>query len=166
MNKRFCGSAVEQCLLHNSFLQCLNSNWSLYCMVPRYIDRHRITGLSESYDTQASAKSCSSSFMRRINSSFSSSVIPLILVAMLVTNLRSLSSVSMVDQSSTILLNALFTRGHCFLCGQFQAICPCSEHSKHCPSCRYFCFSASVVAFRIALTSIAFGSKVGALRGF
>src|SRR5258708_21027521 len=104
--------------------------------------------------------------MRWINSSFSSSVIPLILVAMLVTNLRLLSSVSMVDQSSTILLNALFTQGHCFLCGQFQAICPCSEHSKHRPSCRCFCFSASVVAFQITLTSIVFWSKVGALRGF
>src|SRR5229473_4237879 len=119
MNKRFCGSAVEQCLLHNSFLQCLNSNWSLYCMVPRYIDRHRITGLSESYNTQASAKSCSSSFIRQMNSSFSSLVIPLIRVAMLLTELRSLSFVPMVDRSSMILLNALLTQGRCFLCRQF-----------------------------------------------
>src|SRR5258707_14002361 len=101
-----------------------------------------------------------------MNSSFSSLVIPLILVATLLTELSSLSSVPMVDRSSTILLNALLTRGHCFLCGQFWVMCPCREHSKHHPSCRCFCFLASVVAFHTASTSIVFGSKVGAHRGF
>ena len=135
-------------------------------MIPRYIDGRRITGSSESYYTQASAKSCSSLFIRWMNSSFSSSVIPLILVAMLLMELRSLSSVPAMDWSSTTLLKALLTRGHCFLCGQLRAICPCKEHSKHRPSCRCFCFLASVVAFHIASMSIAFGSKVGARRGF
>src|SRR5258708_38897023 len=134
-------------------------------MVPRYIDRCRITGSSESYNTQALAKSCSSSFIRRMNLSFSSLVIPLIQVATLLTELRSLSSVPIVDRSSTTLLNALLTRGHCFLCGQFQVMCPCREHSKHCPSCRCFCFSASVIAFRTVLTSMQFVSKGAAWRG-
>ncbi len=101
-----------------------------------------------------------------MNSSFSSLVIPLILVATLVTELRSLSSIPMMDRSSTILLNALLTQGLCFLCGQFCAMCPCSKHSKHHPSCQCFCFSASVVAFRTVSTSIAFGSKGGAQQGF
>src|SRR5713226_682165 len=85
---------------------------------------------------------------------------------MLLTKLRLLSSIPIVDWSSTTLLNALLTRGRCFLCGQFWAMCPCKEHSKHRPSCRCFCFLASVVAFRTASTSIAFGLKGGAQQGF
>src|SRR5260370_35066411 len=135
-------------------------------MVPRYIDRCRITGLSESYNTQASAKSCSSSFMWPMYFSFSSADIPLIRVATLLTELRSLCSDPMFDRSSTILLNALLTRGRCFLWGQFLAMCPYSEHLKHRPSCRCFCFSASVVAFQTISMSIALGSKGGAQRGF
>jgi hypothetical protein len=101
--------------------------------------------------------------MSLINSSFSLSVIPFTLDAMLVTDWKSLSSVPMVDRSSTTELKALLIRGLFFFRGQFQARCPCWEHSKHLPSCRCFCFSASVVAFRAVLMSIASGSTGGSL---
>jgi hypothetical protein len=99
--------------------------------------------------------------MSLINSSFSSSVIPLTLEAMLVTDWKSLSSVPVTDRSSTTELKALLMRGRFFFNGQFRVRCPCWEHSKHLPSCRCFCFSTSVVAFRAVLTSIASGSAGG-----
>ena len=46
-----------------------------------------------------------------------------------------------------------------FFLEHILAMWPCLEHSKQCPSCRCFCFLASVVAFcAVALVSMAFGS--------
>jgi hypothetical protein len=135
-----------------------------HCSVLGDIYRCRSTGSSESYSTQASAKSCPSlSLMSLINSSFSSSVIPFTLDAMLVTDWKSLSSVPTVDRSSMTELKALLMQGLFFFSGQFRARCPYWEHSKHLPSCRCFCFSASIVAFRAVLMSIASGSAGGNL---
>jgi hypothetical protein len=142
----------------------LYHNGYFHCSVSGDIYRCWSTGSSESYGTQASAKSCPSlSLMSLMNSSFSSSVIPFTLVAILVTDWKSLSSIPTVDRSSTTELKALLIRGLFFFSGQFRARCPCWEHSKHLPSCRCFCFSASVVAFRAVLMSIASGSAGGNL---
>ena len=45
------------------------------------------------------------------------------------------------------------------LVGQLRLRCPCFPQLKHLPSRLYVSFSASVVAFRIVSTSIAFGSR-------
>jgi hypothetical protein len=159
----FCCSTVEEGISGSSSFRHLYHNWYFHCSVPCDIYRCRSTGSSESYSTQASAKSCSSSLMSLINLSFSSSVMPLTLEAMLVTNWRSLSSVSATDRLSTTELKALLMQGWFLFNGQFWARCPCWEHSKHLPSCQCFCFSASIVAFHAVLTSIALGSMGGNL---
>jgi hypothetical protein len=162
MYERFCCPTVEEGISSSSLSRHLYHNGYFHCSILGDIYRCRCTGSSESYSTQASAKSCSpSSLMSLINSSFSSSVIPLTLEAILVTNWKSLSSVPATDRSSTTELKALLMRGQFFFNGQFRARCPCWEHLKHLPSCQCFCFSASVVAFRAVLTSIASGSAGG-----
>jgi hypothetical protein len=162
--ERFCCSTVEESILGSSLSRHLYHDRHFHCSVSGDIHRCRSTGLGESYSTQASAKSCSpSSLMSLINSSFSSSVIPFTLDAMLVTDWKSLSSVPTVDRSSTTKLKALLIRGLFFFSGQFRARCPCWEHLKHLPSCRCFCFSVSVVAFHAVLMSIASGSAGGSL---
>jgi hypothetical protein len=163
--ERFCCSTIEESIPGSSLFGHLYDNRHFHCSVSGDIYRCRSTGLGESYSTQASAKSCSpsSSLMSLINSSFSSSVIPFTLDAMLVTDWKSLSSVPTVDRSSMTELKALLMQGLFFFSGQFRARCPCWEHSKHLPSCRCFCFSASVVAFRAVLISIASGSAGGSL---
>jgi hypothetical protein len=149
------GSSLFRHLYHDRYF---------HCSVLGNIYRCQSTGSGESYSTQASAKSCSlSSLMSLINSSFSSSVIPFTLEAMLVTDWKSLSSIPVTDQSSMTELKALLMWGQFFFNGQFRARCPCWEHSKHLPSCQCFCFSASVVAFRAVLISIVSGSVGGSL---
>jgi hypothetical protein len=160
--KRFCRPTVEEGVPGSSLSRHLYHNGHFHCSVLGDIHRCWSTGSSESYSAQASAKSCSpSSLMSLINSSFSSSDIPFTLDAMLVTDWKSLSSVPTVDRSSMTELKALLIRGLFFFTGQFLARCPCWEHSKHLPSCRCFCFSVSVMAFRAVLMSIVSGSAGG-----
>jgi hypothetical protein len=162
--KRFRCSTIEESIPGSSLFGHLYHNRYFHCSVLGDIYRCRSIGSGESYSTQALAKSCSPlSLMSLINSSFSSSVIPFTLNAMLVTDWKSLSSVPTIDRLSTTELKALLMRGLFFFSGQFRVRCPCWEHLKHLPSCRCFCFSASVVAFRAVLMSIALGSAGGSL---
>jgi hypothetical protein len=158
MQEGFSCPTIKKGIVGSSLFRCLYHNQFFHCSVPCNIYRRWSTGLSESYDTQASAKSCSSLLISLMNLSFSSSVIPLTLEAMLVMDWRSLSSMSATERSSTTELKALLMQGQFFFKGQFQARCPCWEHSKHLPSWQCFCFSTSIVAFHAVLMSMASGS--------
>jgi hypothetical protein len=135
VDEGFCCPAIEEGILGSSLFECLYHNWYFHCSISCDIYRRRSTGSSESYDTQALAKSCSLSLMSLMNLSFSSSIIPLTLKAMLIMDWRSLSSVSATERLSTTKLKALLMQGWFFFRGQFQARCPCWKHSKHLSSC-------------------------------
>jgi len=171
MDKTFCGAAVKERLLIDSFLSGSEHERDVNCFISRSIYRTSCYSPNESRRIQASRKPVSAprSWSFRTKASLSSSV-NFIARCANTSGFQWYAWLSTSDSSSgmsSIVADQLFGRrvvGFCrfFFVGQSRARWPCLPHLKHRPVLRYSSFSRSVLAFRAAAdVSIAFGSCGG-----